>query len=161
MLTPLGSLTSSPFPQTFLDIPPVMILLIGARLSIYMLYQVFQFSNNHKLSGLKQHTFIMSVSMGWETRHAFAGSSAQRLIKLQLWYQLGHLPFWSPSSSSKFMQLLARFSPLLAVSQGSLSSPRGHPYTVLSQIPPHSGFLPQSQKEDLSDFYPLLKGSPD
>ena len=37
----------------------------------------------HKLHGLNQHTFIISVSEGWESRRELTGSSAQDLPRLQ------------------------------------------------------------------------------
>lgn len=36
-------------------------------------------TNHHRLSGLMQHTFIVSVSMGWESRHGLAAWGLTRL----------------------------------------------------------------------------------
>lgn len=37
-------------------------------------------SNYHRHSGLKQHRFIISVSVGQETRYSLAGSSASQFL---------------------------------------------------------------------------------
>lgn len=51
-------------------------------------------TNCHKLSGLKQYTFIISVSMGCKSRHSLAEFCAQNLAGLQLRCWLGCILLW-------------------------------------------------------------------
>lgn len=50
----------------------------------------------HKASGSKQHSFIVSHSPGTGVWAQLSWTSAQSLTRLQLWYWLGYISFWSP-----------------------------------------------------------------
>ena len=57
-------------------------------------------SNYHRHSGLKQHIFIISVSVGQETRYSLAGSSARLQSGCWTWwrpYPTFRIPFSAPS----------------------------------------------------------------
>lgn len=57
---------------------------------------------SHKLTGLKQHTFILSVSIGQESRHSLGESSSQGALRCQL--------CWASHLERKVLRLLAEFT---------------------------------------------------
>ena len=69
-----------------------------SKLSVLVSY--CSITNYHKFRGLKQHSFISSVSLGQKSRHGLTGSSAQGLTRLQSRCRLSCISFWGSESSS-------------------------------------------------------------